>query len=373
MIYLDHNSTTPIDPLVWETMTRLMPTAWANPGSRHQLGRKARQVLDEARETIANCLGAHPRSLTLTSGGTESINLALFGMAHARPEKRHFAIAAGEHPAASRPADMLVRRGWTRHVLPLDQTGLLLHESLADLPWKELSFVTALWANNETGVIQDLDALSKLCLQHAVPLHLDAVQAVGKLAVNFEGNGASAASFASHKFYGPRGVGGLWLKEGTPFSPLLYGGFQEQGIRPGTELVILAAGMAKALRIATDKLETHTAHIRSLRDRFEARLLASQPQLVIHGRAAPRLPNTSNVAFPGRDGEALLVSLDLLGLACSQGSACASGSSEPSPVLLAMGVDESLANSSLRFSFGRTNTLDEVDRAVEMVLSAIGS
>ncbi len=367
MIYLDNNSTTPIDPEVWSVMTRVSQTAWANPGSRHQLGRKARQVYDEARETIASLLHAHPKALTFTSGGTESINLALFGLAHARPEKKHFAITAGDHPASWRPAEILVRQGWTRHVIPLDSDGLVKEGSLSDLPWSELSFVTALWANNETGVIQDLSSLSDLCWQHGVPLHLDAVQTVGKLPVNFVETQASAISFTAHKFHGPRGIGGLLLKEGTPFSPTVFGGFQEQGIRPGTEMVTLASGMSTALKLATDHLDENTTRIRTLRDRFEKELAQSHPDILIHGQSSPRLPNTSNIAFLGRDGEALLVTLDLLGLCCSQGSACASGSSEASPVLLAMNLPEEIANSSLRFSLSRITTDEEISKALAIL------
>ena len=372
LIYLDNNSTTPLAPLVWDVMTRVSHTAWANPGSRHQLGRKARQVYEDARDSIAGCLNAHPKSLTFTSGGTEAINLALFGLAHARPEKRHFAITEGDHPAASRPSDILVRQGWIRHLIPLDYNGLIVEDSLTQLPWNDLSFVTTLWANNETGVIQNLTSLSNLCQQHNVPLHLDAVQAVGKLPVDFTTLGVHALSFAAHKFHGPRGIGGLLLKEGTPFSPTLFGGFQEQGIRPGTELVTLAAGMATALQLATDNLDTNTTHIRTLRDRFEDELKASHPNSIIHGEQSPRLPNTSNIAFPDNDGEALLVTLDLLGLACSQGSACASGSSEPSPVLLAMHISEHLANNSLRFSLSRMTTNHDITHALKTLFHALG-
>ncbi len=368
MIYLDHNSTTPLDPSVWQAMQEAAALGWANPGSRHAAGRKARQLYDDAKQRMADLLDCHWQELIITSGGTESINLAMFGFAHARGEKTSFAIPPGEHPATVRPAQILASQGLSRQQIAVSQSGELLVDHLDT---EQLAFVSTLLANNETGLIYNLSELSHRCQIHHVPLHVDAVQAVGKIPVSFAKLDVAAMSFAAHKFCGPRGVGGLILKSATPLSPVLYGGFQEQGLRPGTELVVLTVGMAAALELATTRQAQHSEQISQLRDEFEMRLQRAIPRIVIHAQSATRLPNTSNIAFPVPDGDALLVMLDLQGVCCSMGSACASGSSEPSPALLALGVSPDQARRSLRFSFGRGNTFDEVEQTIDIISRSV--
>lgn len=363
-IYLDHNATTPVDPDVLEVMLRAWRDGFANPGSRHRFGRAARRVLEESREKIAALLGAEPDEVVFTSGGTESINLALRGLARRVGTVVH---GAGEHPATVETCLRLSQAGYRLHELPVDADGLLREEAVTAAPWDDVCLATLLSAHNETGVIQDVAPLADRCRERGIPLHLDAVQAVGKIPVNFHALGAAALSFGAHKFHGPRGAGGLLLRRGTKLAPLLLGGHQESERRAGTEAVPLIAGTARALEICHADLAARAAHLQSLRDRLAAGLAESCGPVIVNGHPTQRLPNTLNIAFPGLDGETLLVALDLEGIACSLGSTCASGSMEPSPILLAMSCPPEVYRSSVRFSVGVTNTEEEVHEAVRRV------
>ena len=249
--------------------------------------------------------------------------------------------------------------------------GVLAPESLAAIDWQPLRLVTLLLAHNETGVIQPVSELAALCARHQVPLHLDAVQAVGKIDVDFQALGATTLSLGAHKFHGPRGIGALLIREGTRLGPLLHGGHQEREHRPGTEPVALAVGLAQALTLWHADRQRIRQYLTSLRDRLQSQFVENCSPVVVHGAAAERLPNTLNLAFPGCDGEALLVALDLAGVCCSMGSACASGSSEPAPILLAMGCSRELALASLRFSVGRENSLAEIDEAAQRIVTVV--
>jgi cysteine desulfurase len=370
-IDLDHNATTRPWPEVAETVARHLRDSWGNPGSRHSAGRVARRVLEDSRETLARLLGAVPDEVVLTAGGTEAINLFLFGTASGPPGT--IALTAGEHPAVVESCRHLVRRGWKLHTLPVDQAGRLDPSAFDALPWSDLRLVTVILAHNETGVVQDVARLSAMCRERRVPLHLDAVQAVGKIPVDFHALGATALSLGAHKFHGPRGIGALLLRQGTSLAPHLFGGHQESGRRPGTEPVALVAGMTRALELWHADRDARTARIRQMRDRFEHVLAESCPPTVVHGAAADRLPNTANVAFPGLDGDALLVALDLRGVLCSLGSTCASGSAEPAPALLAMRVPPAVAKGSVRFSLGADNTPEEIDTAARIVAETVRS
>jgi len=372
IIYLDANSTTPPDPAVWDRVREVSLSCYGNPGSTHQIGRLARKSLKESRATIARVLGADHRELVLTSGGTESTNLALHGLAAAvAPEKRTIALTGGEHPATRETAERLVQLGWKAVLIPLNSKGMIAAEGLQSLPWDRIGLVSVIYAHNEIGVLQDVSTLREICESRQIPWHLDIVQAVGRVPFSFQETGASAASFGVHKCHGPRGIGGLLLKEDVPFVPLTVGGFQEASRRPGTESVGLAAGMAWLLQDYEKQHEEIHASLLSLRERFEQGLKSRLKGITVHGADAPRLPNTSNVAFAGLDAEALLVALDLAGVCCSLGSACASGSAEPSPVLLAMGIDREQAKSALRFSVHRFLTLDEIDDAVNRIVDVV--
>ena len=370
-IYLDNNATTRPLPEVVETVSRHLKESFANPGSRHSLGRTARRALEDARERMAEILGAKPKEILFTSGGTESINAAIFGLT-GQLEPAKIALTAGEHPATKESYDRLEkRRGWKQIVLKVNPEGRLISNQFENLSWNELRLVTVILAHNETGVIQDLGPLAERCRKHSVPLHVDAVQAVGKIPVNFHELGATALSLAAHKFHGPRGIGALIVKGGVELSPWLFGGHQEQGRRPGTEPVALIAGMAKALETWDAERSQRTEKIRSLRDQLEQGLEENCPPALINGSPEHRLPNTLNISFPGLDGEALLVALDLEGVACSLGSTCASGSTEPAPSLVAMGLGEDRYRSAVRFSLAFDNTETEITEAVRRISTVV--
>jgi len=375
MINLDHNATTPPHPEVIETVARISRDAPANPGSRHAGGRAARRVLEQSRELIADVLGASPTEVKFTSGGTEANNLALFGFARGRAGTTAgaFATLDGEHPSIEEPLKELEGRGWTRRTIPMDAHGLpaaggtdISNAGVAN----EVAFVTMLLAHNETGVLRDLPPWAEVCTARRIPLHVDAVQAAGKIDVDFQASGATTMSIAAHKFRGPRGIGALLVRNGARLPARMFGGHQEDGVRPGTESTALAAGMARALELWREERDSLTSRLTQLRDRFEAGVLAAVPGSFVHAAQAPRLPNTANIAFPGRDGDALLVALDLAGVCASLGSACASGSAEPAPILLAMGAPPKIARASLRFSLGWTNTEAEIDDAVQRIARA---
>jgi cysteine desulfurase len=326
-------------------------------------------VLEDAREQIAAILHAAPGEVVFTSGGTEASNLALHGLAGGSPGA--IALPPGEHPATEESVRALQQRGWRRVEIPIGCDGRFVEKQLSTLPWSDIRVATALLAHNETGVIQDLAALSMRCRQQRVPLHVDAVQAVGKIDVDFRALGATTLSLAAHKFHGPRGIGALLIREGVRLAPLLFGGHQEAGRRPGTENAPLAAGMATALRLWHDDRERTTREVQRLRDQLASGLAAQCGPVVVHGRAAHRLPNTLSIAFPGCDGDALLVALDLAGVCCSLGSTCASGSSEPAPILVAMGVEPQLIRSTLRLSVGVDNTPEEIAAAVGIIARTV--
>ena len=365
MIYLDNNATTPIAAEVMETMAEVAESGFGNPGSRHIAGRKARQILEDAREQIACFLDASPDEVVFTSGGTESSNLAVNGLTSGRTGL--VVLPPGEHPATSEPVKRLQQRGCRRHKLRLTNVGQLEPDSIQSVPWDEAILTTAILAHNETGTILDLSMLAMFCEQNRVPLHVDAVQAVGKIPVSFRELQASTLSLGAHKFHGPRGIGALLIRNGVKVSPQIFGGFQEQGRRAGTEPVMLVAGMARALAISCENLQQRHQHLMHLRDRLESGLRETCSPVVVNGDSVSRLPNTLNLAFPGCDADALLVAMDLHGICCSHGSACASGSSEPAPILLGMRCPPEVYQSSLRFSVGVQNTDSEIDDAIQII------
>jgi cysteine desulfurase len=364
-IDLDANATTAPWPEVIEAVARHQRDTYGNPGSRHALGRAARRVLEDSREQIAEILGAQPSELLFTSGGTESNNTALLGLA-AGP-RRLVLSGPGEHPATAETCRSLVQHGRHVQLLPVDPHGQLRSDVISTLPWNDVGLVTFLLAHNETGVIQEVTPWRDACAQASVPWHLDGVQAVGKIPVDFRSLGATTLSFGAHKFHGPRGIGGLLVRQGTRLTPRLFGGHQEQGKRPGTESVPLIAGMATALSLWHSHAVERTSHLQRLRDRLQLLLLQQCAPTVVIGEAARRLPNTLNIAFPGVDGEALLVALDLEGVCASLGSTCASGSTEPAPILLAMGFPSDVTRSSLRLTVSAQNSDDDITLAVERI------
>jgi cysteine desulfurase len=370
LIYLDNNATTPALPAVWEAMRPYLADAYGNPASAHRAGRRARQALEDARERIATLLGAQPDEVIFTSGGTEANNLALFGLAGDPPG--HLIASPIEHPSVAEPLRRLGELGFHVDHLPVDGTGVVRAEALADLLRPETRLVTVMLANNETGAVQpiaDCVTQSAICnLQSAI--HCDAVQAVGRIPVHFGRLGVTTLSLSAHKFHGPRGIGALLARRGTKLRPLLYGGHQQGGRRPGTEPVALAVGLATALDLAERDGEARRQHVVALRLRFLEGLREAAP-LVLNGPAVGGVPHTVNVSFPGCQADALLMALDLVGVACSTGSACSSGSLLPSPVLKAMRVPDDDLHSAMRFSLSALLTEAEIDEAARRIVEAV--
>jgi len=375
MIYLDNNATTPLTPRVLERMNDVATSAFANPGSRHAAGRQARQVLESARETMARILNADPEEIIFTSGGTEASNLAIFGLTSGH-ESGTIALPPGEHPATEEPVKRLTKlridsTSFKRFKIPITTSGRINIEPLTSSASENVRLVTALLAHNETGTIQDLQPLSSWCQEHRVPFHVDAVQAVGKVEINFRDSEWTSMSLAAHKFNGPRGIGALVIRKGCRLIPQQLGGHQERGLRAGTELVTLAAGMATALEEWNDLRSEREQHLLKLRNRLETALLEQCAPAIVNGAPDSRLATTLNIAFPGCDADALLVALDLAGVCCSHGSACASGSSEPAPILVAMNCPEAVQRSAIRLSLGIQNTELEIETAIKQITSVV--
>lgn len=368
-IYLDNNATTRPYPEVIETVAHHSSQSFANPGSRHGAGRQARQVLEASRESLAAILGADPQQVVFTSGGTESTNLAVFGLTQCSPGT--ILLTQGEHPATSESCRQLQMLGWTLQHLRVDERGCLIDSQLDEIDWDDVKLATVILAHNETGVIQDVGPLAARCRERGVPLHLDAVQAVGKIPVDFQQLGAATLALGAHKFHGPRGIGALLIRSDVRLAPFEFGGHQEGGRRPGTEPVAMIAGMARALEIWHSHQGETVPRLQALRDQLQAGLLSNCEPAVVNGQDAPRLPNTLNIAFPGLDGEALLVALDLEGIACSLGSTCASGSAEPAPALVAMGCPPEVYRSSVRFSLSVETTPEEIAEAILRITGVV--
>ena len=371
-IYLDHNATTPLLPAVVEAMRAVHERPLLNPASQHEFGRQARRVLEDARERIGQLVGAdmsgrNADRVIFTSGGTEANNLAIRGLLGDQPAG-HLIISAIEHPSVTSVADHVARQGWQMDILGVDGRGVIRVDALAPLLRPETRLVCAILGHNETGVVQPVAELAAVCADGGVPLHSDAAQVVGKLPVSFRDLGVATLSIAAHKFHGPLGIGALVVRNGVELAPQLFGGFQQGGLRPGTEPVALVVGMLRALELWNAERDERVARMRSLRDRLEQELCAAWPDAVVLGAGAERLPHTLNIALVGLDRQALFLALDQAGVACSTGSACASGSSEPSPAQLAMGCQQAVFGSALRFSLGATTTASDVDRAARRIL-----
>ncbi len=375
VIYLDHNATTPCDPAVVEAMVPLLETGFANPASRtHLPGREAFTALEEARGRVAAALGASsPSEIVFTSGATEANNLAILGLAAGdRNPIRRIVTQATEHRAVLEPARVLARRGLEVRVVGVDSRGRVRLDELESTLAAGPALVSLMLANNETGVIQPVEEVSRLVRSAGSLLHCDAVQVPGRLPLDVGELGVDFLSLSGHKVYGPKGIGILWIRRRRPPvepAPLLYGGGQERGLRAGTPNVPGAVGMAVALELAGRHQPAEAARLSGLRDLLEARLREELDGVHVHGDGAPRLPNTTSVGFAGIDGSALLASLP--DLAVSSGSACGSASPEPSHVLRAMGVPSRLAAATLRFSLGRSTTRDEIETAVERVVTEV--
>jgi cysteine desulfurase len=374
MIYLDHNATAPLAPEAAAAMEPFLTGARpANPGSAHAAGAAARSAADAARARVAALINARPDEVVFTSGGTESDNAAIWGAALARPDRRTVVVSAVEHAAVREPADRLARvLGVRVVVVPVGPDGLVDPGRVAEAVGPDTAVVSVMWANNETGVVQPVADIAGLVRDRGAWLHVDAVQAVGRVPVDFASCGADLLSVSSHKLHGPAGAGALIVRKGVRIEPLIAGGPQEAGRRGGTENVAGTVGFGAAAELAARWLaDGGPMRLAELRDRLERGVLAAVPGAVVTAGASPRLCNTTNIRFPGRRAEAVLMGLDELGVCVSVGAACSSGSLRPSHVLTAMGLSDAEARSAVRFSLGRGNTADEIDRAVAAVAEVV--
>lgn len=364
-IYVDNNATTRVDPLVVEAMIPFFSENYGNPSSMHDFGGKVAQQIQEAREKIASLIHASPEEIVFTSCGTESDSTAIWATISSFPNKKHIITSRVEHPAVKNLVEHLGKKGYRVTFVPVDRQGNLdldfLYSHLSD----DTALVSVMWANNETGVIFPIDEIARAVKERGIVFHTDAVQAVGKIPVDVSKHPIDMLSLSGHKIHGPKGIGVLYIRKGTKFSPFLIGGHQEKGRRGGTENVASIIGVGKAAEMAADHLKSGWRRVADLRDRLEEGLLRSVPQSIVNGNRESRLPNTTSISFEYIEGESILLMLNELGICASSGSACTSGSLEPSHVLRAMGVPFTAAHGSIRFSLSQYNTQEEIDYIIE--------
>jgi len=372
-IYLDHNATTPPHPRVIDAVADAMRACVGNPSSVHAFGQEARGALERARADVARLIGASPAEVVFTGGGTEANNFALRGLAEAREagDRREIITTAIEHESVLNTARALARRGWSMTLLPVDASGIVAPGALEAAMSSRTALVSVMHANNEIGTVQPIEPLARIAHAHGAVFHTDAVQSAGKIPVDVRSLGVDLLSISGHKFYGPKGTGALWIRRGTRLAPLTTGGRQERNRRAGTENLPGLVGLGVAAALAVDKLVSEATRLAALRDRLERGILERVPGTAVNGAPEPRVPNTTNVSFDRIEAESLLIALDLEGIAVSTGSACSSGTLEPSHVLKAMGLGPARAQSSLRFSLGAANTDEDVARVLEILPRAV--
>ena len=365
-IYVDNNATTRVAPEVFEEMTPYFTELYGNPSSMHFFGGQVQQKVEEARERVAGLLGARPQEIIFTSCGTESDNAAIMSALQCNPEKRHVLTTRVEHPAVKNLVAQLKREGYRVTELPVDRHGLLSMEEVSRTMTDDTAIVSVMWANNETGVLFPVEEIATLAKSRGVIFHTDAVQAVGKIPINMAESQIDMLSLSGHKLHAPKGIGVLYVRRGTRFAPFVVGGHQEEGRRGGTENVPYIIGLGKACELAATNLEEKNLRVKSLRDKLENGLLEMIGNSIINGDREQRLPNTSSISFEYVEGESILLKLSDKGICASSGSACTSGSLEPSHVLRAMGVPFTAAHGSIRFSLSSYNTEEEIDYILEV-------
>ena len=367
-VYLDNNATTGLDQRALEVMIPFFVDTFGNASSIHSQGQKARAAVEEARRQVADLLGAQPQEIVFTSGGTESDNTALRGVASALAEKgRHIVTTSIEHPAVLRTCEQLSKEGFTVTYVPVSRDGIVHMEELRRALTDQTILVSVMHVNNETGTIQPLQEIAELTRERKILLHTDAVQSAGKIPLDLKTLDVDLASFSAHKLHGPKGMGVLFVKRGVRFKPLLLGGSHERGRRAGTENVPGIVGVGKACELAREALHEMDTRVRGLRDRLEQTILDQIPNSVVNGSRTERAPHVTNISFRGVEGEALLISLDFQGIAVSTGSACSSGSLEPSHVLKALGQSSDMIHGSIRFSLSRMTTDEDIDYVLEVL------
>ena len=383
-IYLDHNATTPVAPAAAEAMARTLTDLFGNPSSVHYYGQQAKAALDEARTSVAALIGAEPAEVVFTGSGTEGDNFAIRGAAEALENtgRRHLITSGIEHEAVLNTFKALARRGWRTTILGLDATGVVAPDRLREAIGDDTALVSIMHANNEIGTIQPITELADISHARGALFHTDAVQTAGKLPLDVRRLGADLLSISAHKFYGPKGAGALWIKRGVRLVPSSTGGKQERNRRGGTENMPGLVGMGAAAALATKKIGAEGPRLAALRDRLENGILTAVPNTDVNGARDARVPNTSNISFDRVEAESLLIALDLEGVAVSTGSACSSGTLEPSHVLRAMNLPSHRAQNSIRFSLGASNTEEQIDRVIAILpgivkklrsLSAVGA
>jgi len=368
-VYLDHNATTPVHPTVVEAMTKVLREDFGNPSSVHHFGQRAKSVMDQARSSVASLIGADPSEVVFTSGGTESDNFAIRGAAEAldATRRRHLIATTIEHEAVLNTLKALARRGRPTTLLRVDGTGIVAPDALKEALTDDTAVVSVMHANNEIGTIQPILELARIAHDRGALFHTDAVQTAGKVTVDVKAFDVDLLSISAHKFYGPKGVGALWIRRGLRLLPVLTGGKHERSRRAGTENVAGIVGMGVAATLAAAKIDEEAKRISTLRDRLEEGVLRAVPGTIVNGARSPRVPNTTNISFDRIEAESLLIALDLEGVAVSTGSACSSGTLEPSHVLKAMGFPPHRTQNSIRFSLGAANTEADVDRVVAIL------
>lgn len=379
MKYFDNSATTPLDPVVIQTMEGVLRDQYANPSSPYACGRKARQIVEEARRDVAELLGAGeldpagPSGVFFTASGTESNNMAIYGVLEKLQDRgRHLVTSAIEHPSVREVFARLATRGWEVDVLQPDARGQIPVESLEAVLRDDTVLVSVMMANNEVGTVQPIGEMAQRARRRGILFHTDAVQALGKIPIDVEALGVDLLSVSAHKVYGPKGVGALYVRKGTPLDPILHGGHQEHGLRPGTENVAGIAGFGTACRLAGEQMGEEAERKGRLGRLLEERLREGIPEVTINADGALRIPGHVSAVFRYVEAEALLTHLDLRGISASSGSACTTGSAEPSHVLLALGMDRLDAQSTLRFTIGRFNTREETEELAETLIAVVG-
>jgi cysteine desulfurase len=371
VIYLDNNATTKVAPQVLEAMLPYFTEHYGNPSSMHSFGGEVGKKIAEAREKVARLLGASPSEIIFTSCGTESDSTAILAAIRSNPDKKHIITSRVEHPAVKNLFERLSKQGYRVTFVPVDREGKLdldyLYGNLSD----DTAIVSIMWANNETGVIFPIREIAKKLNDRGIVFHTDAVQAVGKIPIHLAEDGINMLSLSGHKLHGPKGIGALYVRKGTKFSPFLLGGHQEHGRRGGTENVASIIGLGQASELAAEMMTDENTRVRDLRDKLETELIRSIPNAFVNGDKNHRLPNTTSIAFEFVEGESILLLMDQFGICASSGSACTSGSLEPSHVLRAMGVPFTAAHGSIRFSLSTYNTESEIDLVIEKLPAII--
>jgi len=371
-IYLDHNATTPLHPEILETILPYYKEAFGNPSTIYSFGQETRKATDEAREKVANLIGASPEEIIFTSGGTEADNVALKGVAAALERKgKHIIASSIEHHAVLSTLKYLEKRGCKVSFLPVDEHGWLDPRKIEEAITSQTVLISVMHGNNEVGTIEPISEIGEIAQKSGIYLHTDAVQTIGKIKVNVDDLKVDLLSLSAHKFYGPKGVGALYVRKGTRIHPLIHGGYQERRRRAGTENVAGIVGLGKAAEIASKEMVQQSRRESNLRDKLEKMIKENINHCRLNGHPTRRLPNTLNVSFEFIEGESLILYLDLKGIAASTGSACTSGSLEPSHVLMAMGVPPEIAQGSIRFSLGRDNQKEDIDYTVEKLVEIV--